>query len=89
MSRKAPEDLSAGELERLLIARRAAEREQRLARARAEGRGGVADQRTNPNATGGPPPTPSARNSAGPPGAGRTARLARLIGAVSRHGKTG
>ena len=38
MSRRVPEELSVGELEQLLIARRAAEREQRLGRARAEGR---------------------------------------------------
>jgi len=43
MSRKAPEELSVGELEQLLIARRAAEREQRLRRARAEGRVVVPD----------------------------------------------
>jgi sortase A len=36
--KKAPEELSAAELERLLLARRRAERQQRLARARAEGR---------------------------------------------------
>ncbi len=43
MSRKAPEELSVGELERLLVARRAAEREQRLRRAQAEGRVVVPD----------------------------------------------
>ena len=36
--KRAPEELSVGELERLLAARRSAEREQRLRRARAEGR---------------------------------------------------
>ena len=38
MSRRVPEELSVGELEQLLVARRAAEREQRLRRAQAEGR---------------------------------------------------
>ena len=43
--KKAPEELSSGELEQLLVARRAAEREQRLRRARAEGRVVVPDER--------------------------------------------
>jgi sortase A len=37
-AKRAPEELTAAELERLLVARRSAEREQRLRRARAEGR---------------------------------------------------
>lgn len=43
--KRAPEELSAAELERLLVARRAAEREQRLRRAAAEGRVVVPDER--------------------------------------------
>ena len=45
VGKRAPEELSVGELEQLLIARRHAEREQRLRRARAEGRVVVPDER--------------------------------------------
>ena len=45
VGKRAPEELSVGELEQLPIARRHAEREQRLRRARAEGRVVVPDER--------------------------------------------
>ncbi|MBP8947625.1 MAG: class D sortase [Candidatus Promineofilum sp.] len=49
-AKRAPEELSVGELERLLAARRSAEREQRLRRARAEGRVVVPDGYPTPDA---------------------------------------
>ena len=55
-AKRAPEELSAGELERLLVARRAAEREQRRRRAQAEGRVVVPDGHPTPDANDGHTP---------------------------------
>lgn len=61
IGKKSPEDLSVAELERLLVARRQAERDQRLQRARAEGRVVVPDESRAPLAA-----APVAATPAGP-----------------------